>query len=71
MSRLEEEARWVRRALNLVARFTISSDAHSTRELECMQFGLGSARRGWLTAKDMLNTRPLEELRAALPRRGA
>jgi DNA polymerase (family X) len=37
-----------------------------------MQFGIGSARRGWLTAADVLNTRPLDELRALLvARRGA
>ena len=31
-----------------------------------MQFGVGSARRGWLTAADILNARPLEELRVVL-----
>ena len=34
-----------------------------------MQFGVGSARRGWLTAADVLNTRPLDELRALLAER--
>jgi len=34
-----------------------------------MQFGVASARRGWLTAADVLNTRPLEELRALLSAR--
>jgi len=50
----------------LGAHFTISSDAHSTSELEHMQFGVGSARRGWLSAADVLNARPLDELRALL-----
>jgi DNA polymerase (family 10) len=36
-----------------------------------MQFGIGSARRGWLTAADVLNTRPLEELRSLLAQRRA
>ena len=31
-----------------------------------MQFGIGSARRGWLTPADVLNSRPLDELRAVL-----
>jgi DNA polymerase (family 10) len=66
--RLDLNGVWARRALKLGARFTISSDAHSTRELDFMQFGLGSARRGWLTAQDVLNTRPLEELRTLLRR---
>ncbi len=64
--RLDLNGEWARRALELGGRFTVSSDAHSTKELDFMQFGIGSARRGWLTAADVLNTRPLEELRAAL-----
>jgi DNA polymerase (family 10) len=68
-SRLDLNGDWARRGLRLGARFTISSDAHSTRELEFMQFGIGSARRGWLTAADVLNTLPLEELRLVLRRR--
>ena len=65
-SRLDLNGDWARRALGVGARFTISSDAHSTTELDFMQFGVGSARRGWLTSEDVLNTRPLEELRALL-----
>jgi len=65
-SRLDLNGDWARRGLKLGARFTVSSDAHSTSELEFMQFGIGSARRGWLTAGDVLNTLPLEELRAVL-----
>jgi DNA polymerase (family 10) len=65
-SRLDLNGAWARRGLKLGARFTVSSDAHSTRELEFVQFGIGSARRGWLTPADVLNTLPLEELRAAL-----
>jgi DNA polymerase (family X) len=65
-NRLDLNGTWARRALNLGARFTISSDAHSTNDLEYMQFGVGSARRGWLTRNEVLNTHPLEELRALL-----
>jgi len=31
-----------------------------------MQFGVGSARRGWLTKDDVLNSRSLSELRQEL-----
>src|SRR6266542_4261576 len=68
-NRLDLNGTWARRALKLGARFTISSDAHSTSELEHMQFGVGSARRGWLSATDVLNTRPLDELRQLLAER--
>jgi DNA polymerase (family X) len=67
--RLDLNGLWARRGLKLGARFTISSDAHNTSELEFMQFGVGSARRGWLTPADVLNTRPLEELRGVLSAR--
>jgi len=69
--RLDLNGVWARRALGLGARFTISSDAHSSTELGFMQFGVASARRGWLTAADVLNTRPLDELRVLLARRRA
>lgn len=35
----------------------INSDAHSIRELEFPRYGIGIARRAWLTKKDVLNTR--------------
>jgi DNA polymerase (family 10) len=64
--RLDLNGTWARRAAPLGARFTISSDAHSTSELDFMQFGVASARRAWLGPDDVLNTRPLDELRALL-----
>ncbi|MBV9169002.1 MAG: PHP domain-containing protein, partial [Chloroflexi bacterium] len=64
--RLDLNGTWARHALRMGARFTVSSDAHSESDFDYMQFGIGSARRGWLTAADVLNTRPLEELRQLL-----
>jgi len=68
-NRLDLNGDWARRALEAGARFTISSDAHSVSNFDFMQFGIGSARRGWLTAADVLNTRPLDELRHLLRQR--
>jgi DNA polymerase (family 10) len=67
--RLDLNGTWARRGKQLGAHFTISSDAHSTQELDFMQFGVASARRGWLTAADVLNTRPLDELKSLLTAR--
>jgi DNA polymerase (family 10) len=69
--RLDLDGTWARRARTAGARFTISSDAHSVRNLDLMRYGIGSARRGWLEAKDVLNTRPLDELRALMQVRRA
>ncbi|HET6316884.1 MAG TPA: PHP domain-containing protein, partial [Chloroflexota bacterium] len=69
--RLDLNGDWARRAKALGAHFTVSSDSHSIKDFDYMQFGIGSARRGWLTAEDVLNTRPLEELRQLLAQRRA
>jgi hypothetical protein len=44
----------------------ISTDAHSTRHLALMRYGVVVARRGWLEKKDVLNVLPLEEFLGAL-----
>jgi len=49
-------------------RFVLSTDAHNTRELGFMRFAVGNARRAWLTAADILNTRPLAEFVKGLRR---
>ncbi len=47
----------------------INTDAHSIDELRFMEFGVYQARRGALEAKDVLNTRPVKELRKLLQQR--
>jgi DNA polymerase (family 10) len=49
----------------------ISSDAHAATHLANLRYGVWVARRGWLEAKDVLNTLPLPELRRRLARRRA
>jgi DNA polymerase (family 10) len=41
----------------------IGSDAHGTDGFGVLRYGVGQARRGWLEKKDVLNARPLAELR--------
>jgi DNA polymerase (family 10) len=50
------------------ARVAISSDAHGPAQFEYLRWGIGQARRGWLEAADVVNTRPLAALRALLER---
>ena len=49
-------------------KLAVSTDAHSIDAFQCMRFGIDQARRAWLTANDVLNTRPLAELRKLLKR---
>jgi DNA polymerase (family 10) len=46
----------------------ISSDAHGADTLPFIRFGVATARRAWLTAEQVANTRPLRELRKLRPR---
>ena len=57
-----------RAAKDLGVKVAISTDAHSVNAFEYMRFGVDQARRGWLTADDVLNTRSLPELRKQLTR---
>jgi DNA polymerase (family 10) len=50
------------------ARLVVSSDAHSERGLGVIGWGVLVARRAWLTAEDVLNTRSLGDLRSSLRR---
>ncbi|WP_455196440.1 DNA polymerase/3'-5' exonuclease PolX [Kaarinaea lacus] len=45
---------------------SINSDAHAIADFDNLQYGIGQARRGWLEAKDVLNTRSLTQLRRLL-----
>jgi DNA polymerase (family X) len=47
---------------------SIGTDAHSTVGLDVMRYGIGQARRGWLEAKDVLNTRSWAELKPLFAR---
>jgi DNA polymerase (family 10) len=46
----------------------IDTDSHSVTGLDNMRFGVDQARRGWLTAADVLNTKPLTQLKKHLKR---
>lgn len=46
----------------------VNSDSHSTLDFANLRFGIGQARRGWLEAEDVLNTRTLAKLRPLLKR---
>ncbi len=58
-----------RMAKDMGLKLAISTDAHTTSNLEHMRFGVDQGRRGWLEAEDVLNTRPWHELEKLLARR--
>jgi DNA polymerase (family X) len=66
--RLDLDDRRARAALEAGCRFTIDSDAHYLRELGNLDFGVWQARRAWLTPDVVVNTQPLGEFLAGLPK---
>jgi DNA polymerase (family 10) len=65
-SRLDLNDVWSRRAIELGCKISIDCDAHEVRGMEVLEYGIGTARRGWVTAADVVNTRPLGEMLALL-----
>ncbi len=53
-------------AKQLGARLAINTDSHAIQHLENMELGICVARRGWLEAKDVINTLSLEKLLKAI-----
>ena len=66
--RLDLSDRYCRTAKQIGVKLVISTDAHRTSNLALMRFGVDQARRGWLEADDVLNTRSLKELKKLLKR---
>ncbi len=66
--RLDINDIYARRAKEMGLKLAISTDAHHVGGLAAMRFGVAQARRGWLEAEDVLNTRPWEDLKALLER---
>ena len=60
--RLDLRGEHVREALRAGVRIVCSTDAHSTRGLGSMTLSVHTARRGWATPADVLNTRPLRSI---------
>jgi DNA polymerase (family 10) len=68
--RLDLKDTHARMAAEAGVMLTLSTDSHSTRGFEQVAFGVTVARRGWLTAQHVLNTRPWDELQAWYAERG-
>ena len=62
-SRLDLDAPSARRAAEKGVLISIGTDSHDpTIEFDYMRYGLGTARRAWLTPDHILNTRPVRSL---------
>jgi DNA polymerase (family 10) len=67
-SRLDLDDVHCRAAKEMELKLALGTDAHSNVGLGAMRYGVDQARRGWLEADDLLNTRSWPELKALLAR---
>jgi DNA polymerase (family X) len=67
--RLDLDWRVLRQARDTGVAISIGADAHSVAGLSYVDHGVGMARKGWLRAEDILNTRPVSEFVAYARRR--
>ncbi|MEO0093564.1 MAG: PHP domain-containing protein, partial [candidate division WOR-3 bacterium] len=61
--RLDLNDLYARKAKEMGIKLAINTDAHGPKDLEWMRYGVGTARRGWLEKKDVINTLSYEELK--------
>lgn len=66
--RLDLEDHYIRMAKETGLKLSISTDAHSTGQLDNMKYGIGQARRGWLEKDDVINTHSWKKLNKLLAR---
>jgi DNA polymerase (family 10) len=64
--RLDMDWRWWKLAKEKGVKTSINPDAHSTRGLQDVFYGVRSARKGWLTREDVVNCLPLDKVESAL-----
>jgi len=65
-NRLDVNANLTRMGKDFGILFSLGTDSHTTHQLDVMRFGVGVARRGWLEAKNILNTKLSAQLIAFL-----
>ena len=67
--RLDLDWRWWPRAKEKGVKCVINPDAHRAERLQDLWFGVGIARKGWLTKDDVMNCLPLGKIEAELKRK--
>ncbi|WP_029687546.1 DNA polymerase/3'-5' exonuclease PolX [Thermoanaerobacter sp. A7A] len=64
--RLDLDWRYVKHAKEKGVKLAICPDAHSIEGLNDVKYGVGIARKGWLEAKDVINTYEVHEICGSL-----
>jgi DNA polymerase (family 10) len=67
--RLDLDWRWWPLAKEKGVKCVINPDAHAVDRLQELWFGIGAARKGWLTKADVVNCLPLGQIEVELARK--
>lgn len=62
-SRLDLNDENIFRARKYGLKFSVDTDSHRTGHMDLLKYGVWTAKRGWLTREDVINTMPLVKLR--------
>jgi len=69
-ARLDLEAQYARRAVELGIWISINTDAHNASNLDLLSYGVRTARRAWIEPQHVINTWPLDQFLAWARARG-
>ena len=62
-ARLDLKDDHIRLAKEFGLKFSVNTDSHNPGHLSRMRLGVGMAQRGWVTAPEVINTLPVDEIR--------
>ncbi len=60
--RLDLKDEYIHKAIVVGVKFSIDSDAHAAGHFSLLEYGVGEARRGWATRRDIINAWPVEKM---------
>jgi DNA polymerase (family 10) len=65
-NRLDLKDEYIRTCVKVGVKLSIDSDGHNVTHFEHLELGVGQARRGWATSRDIINTRSWSEMKKLL-----
>ncbi|MDD5710598.1 MAG: DNA polymerase/3'-5' exonuclease PolX [Candidatus Colwellbacteria bacterium] len=65
-NRLDLGDEYIRQCVKGGVKMSISSDAHSGKHLDFLDFGVAQARRGWARREDIINAWPMKKMLSSL-----
>lgn len=69
--RLDLEAQYAQRAVEMGIPLCIDTDAHNAEQMDLLDYGVRTARRGWVQSEHVINTWDLDRFLAWVRARGA